>query len=384
MVRGGREVADFAVITVGAGVGYGLAIGNHVIRTADTGLGLGWALPAGSQRGRCVADGHRGCSTAMLSIPSICLQISAALGRPVDYAQALELADSGNQVAVAVLESAAKALGVLISAAANLTMVNTVVLGGEGAGPFHESGSHGSGGADSGARSRGRARDPAGDFSGFHPMGKRSRGRGHSSAGIRPLGCTCHGLAWQKRKEAATMPRIFSPRRSMHGRVSRFVMAALMLSVVAVVAGCAQQQPPGGTSATPTAAVTPATTEPSAAQSATGVDLTITLTESPQATPRTFRLVSSGSTPATESSLPDPAAALAAVEKHGEKIFFALPDPNRICTQQYGGPQIAVVTGWFHGREVEASFSRTDGCEISRWEALAPLFGALAGGTGAV
>ncbi|SEF01953.1 Sugar kinase of the NBD/HSP70 family, may contain an N-terminal HTH domain [Arthrobacter alpinus] len=127
----GREVADFAVITVGAGVGYGLAIRNHVIRTADTGLGLGGHFPLDPTGPMCM-DGHRGCSTAMLSIPSICLQISVALGRQVNYEQALELAEEGNRVAVAVLEAAAKALGVLIAAAANLAMVNTIVLGGEG------------------------------------------------------------------------------------------------------------------------------------------------------------------------------------------------------------------------------------------------------------
>ncbi|ALV47655.1 MarR family transcriptional regulator [Arthrobacter alpinus] len=127
----GREVADFAVITVGAGVGYGLAIRNHVIRTADTGLGLGGHFPLDPTGPMCM-DGHRGCSTAMLSIPSICLQISAALGRQVNYEQALELAEEGNRVAVAVLEAAGKALGGLIAAAANLAMVNTIVLGGEG------------------------------------------------------------------------------------------------------------------------------------------------------------------------------------------------------------------------------------------------------------
>ncbi|ALO68343.1 serine protease inhibitor [Arthrobacter alpinus] len=112
------------------------------------------------------------------------------------------------------------------------------------------------------------------------------------------------------------------------------------------------------------------------------MDLTITLTESPQATARTFRLVAEGATPAPESTLPDPAAALAAVEKYGEKMFFPVPDPNKVCTQQYGGPEIAQVTGWFHGKEVNATFKRTDGCEISQWQALAPLFGALGGGTG--
>lgn len=131
----GREVPDFAVITVGAGVGYGLTIRNHVIRTVDTGLGLGGHFPL-DPNGPLCAEGHRGCSTAMLSIPSICLQISAALGRPVDYGQALDLAAEGNRAAAAVLEAAAKSLGILIAAATNLTMVNTVVLGGEGVALF--------------------------------------------------------------------------------------------------------------------------------------------------------------------------------------------------------------------------------------------------------
>ncbi|MHA7268323.1 serine protease inhibitor [Arthrobacter sp. HLT1-20] len=170
------------------------------------------------------------------------------------------------------------------------------------------------------------------------------------------------------------MSRMSSLRSSAHAAGSRLAVAALLLSVVAVVAGCAQQQPgPGGTSAPSGIATPPAS-----------IDLAITLTEAPGAGPRTFRLVASGSTPAPESTLPDSAAALAAVEQHGEKIFFALPDPNRVCTQQYGGPQLATVTGTFKGRTVNAAFSRTDGCEISRWDALAPLFGALAGGTGAV
>ncbi|MHA7268322.1 ROK family protein [Arthrobacter sp. HLT1-20] len=127
----GKETADFAVITIGAGVGYGLVMRDHVRRTADMGLGLGGHFPLDPSGPLCM-DGHRGCSTAMLAIPSICAQISTALGRPVTYSQALELAAGGNRVAEAVFASAARALGKLIAAAANLTMVNTVVLGGEG------------------------------------------------------------------------------------------------------------------------------------------------------------------------------------------------------------------------------------------------------------
>lgn len=127
----GKETADFAVITIGAGVGYGLVIHDHVRRTVDTGLGLGGHFPLDPNGPFCM-DGHRGCSTAMLSIPSVCAQISTALGHPVTYSQALELAAGGNRVAEAVFAAAANGLGKLIAATANLTMVNTVVLGGEG------------------------------------------------------------------------------------------------------------------------------------------------------------------------------------------------------------------------------------------------------------
>jgi hypothetical protein len=70
------------------------------------------------------------------------------------------------------------------------------------------------------------------------------------------------------------------------------------------------------------------------------------------------------------------------VEKYGEDIFFPKPGPPRLCTQQYGGPQIAVVTGIFHGRPVSSIFRRTDGCEIARWNAMAPLLGSAGGAWG--
>lgn len=114
------------------------------------------------------------------------------------------------------------------------------------------------------------------------------------------------------------------------------------------------------------------------------VDLTILLTEAPGGPEHTFRLVASGGTPSAGSTLPDPAAALAAVQRFGEDIFFPRPGPPKMCTQQYGGPQVAVVTGWFLARKVHSRFSRTDGCEIARWRAMAPLLGGVAGSTGAI
>ncbi|WP_030559815.1 SSI family serine proteinase inhibitor [Streptomyces aureocirculatus] len=52
--------------------------------------------------------------------------------------------------------------------------------------------------------------------------------------------------------------------------------------------------------------------------------------------------------------------------------FKAVPR-GTMCTQQYGGPQTARVRGEWQGRHIDAAFSRTDGCEISRWNSLVPV-----------
>ena len=126
-----RGRTDFAVITVGAGVGYGLVINDRVIRTHDVGLGLLGHFPLDPAGPVCM-EGHRGCSTAMLSMPSMTAQVATALGRPVSYPEVLELAAAGNAAARAVVDSAGRALGHLVAAVSNIAMVSTVVLAGEG------------------------------------------------------------------------------------------------------------------------------------------------------------------------------------------------------------------------------------------------------------
>ncbi len=46
---------------------------------------------------------------------------------------------------------------------------------------------------------------------------------------------------------------------------------------------------------------------------------------------------------------------------------FAPTPPDAVCTQLYGGPQVATVRGTLRGRAVKATFARRDGCEIARW-----------------
>ena len=43
------------------------------------------------------------------------------------------------------------------------------------------------------------------------------------------------------------------------------------------------------------------------------------------------------------------------------------------CTQIYGGPEEATIRGTIRGASIDASFKRTDGCEIARWDKVKAL-----------
>jgi hypothetical protein len=53
---------------------------------------------------------------------------------------------------------------------------------------------------------------------------------------------------------------------------------------------------------------------------------------------------------------------------------FAPTPKSAACTLVYGGPEVADVRGRFRGRKVSAHFSRTNGCEIARWNRVRFLF----------
>ena len=54
--------------------------------------------------------------------------------------------------------------------------------------------------------------------------------------------------------------------------------------------------------------------------------------------------------------------------------LFAPTPAGTACTQIYGGPETARVTGTFRGRKIWALFTRRDGCAIARWNRVAFLF----------
>ena len=127
----GRGLDRFAVVTLGAGIGYGLVIHDEIVRNDDYGIGLigHWPL---DPFGPVCSEGHRGCAKAILTDAAISQSVSQALGRPLGYKAALNLAASGEPAARRIVDDAGRGLGRLLAAIANLTMPETVVIGGEG------------------------------------------------------------------------------------------------------------------------------------------------------------------------------------------------------------------------------------------------------------
>ena len=74
---------------------------------------------------------------------------------------------------------------------------------------------------------------------------------------------------------------------------------------------------------------------------------------------------------AAQGDHPEPAAACARVLRMDDPFEPLAPD--RICTEQYDGPQTAHVTGRWQGDEVDVQLTREDGCAIAQWDALIPL-----------
>ncbi|GAB3820466.1 ROK family transcriptional regulator [Tessaracoccus terricola] len=128
----GKGLSGFAVITIGAGVGYALVANNTVTRSHDAGLGLAAHVPLSAGGPRC-HEGHTGCAQAMLTDEFIASAASTALARTVDRDEALALAHHEPAVR-AVLEDSGQALGRLIALAANLSLQSDVILAGEGIG----------------------------------------------------------------------------------------------------------------------------------------------------------------------------------------------------------------------------------------------------------
>ena len=101
-----------------------------------------------------------------------------------------------------------------------------------------------------------------------------------------------------------------------------------------------------------------------------GTSLRIAVRASPGAPARltTLRCDPPGGTVA------QPARACRQLLTAGRAVFAPTP-PGTACTEIYGGPQEALVTGTLRGGKVWTRFRRRDGCEIARWNRVAFLLG---------
>ena len=160
---------------------------------------------------------------------------------------------------------------------------------------------------------------------------------------------------------------------------NRLPRSVIMLTAAALVlAGCAESDPGSAPSSSEPAPSPSASSSSPAAPPEAATSLSVELMAAGEAVTDTWTLECDGANPAGESGAPDPAAACAALAENGTGLF-AEPGSDVACTMQYGGPQRATVSGTVDGEEVEAEFAASDGCQISRWEALSGLLGPATG-----
>ncbi|MEW2296541.1 ROK family transcriptional regulator [Streptomyces sp. NPDC006743] len=128
----GVGLSDFAVVTVGAGIGCGLVVHGRVVAGAHGVAGeIGHVTvdPAGPPC-RC---GNQGCVEAIAGDAAIVRRISDATGREVaDAAEAVALARQGVAGAREAYARAGEAIGRGIATVANLLGPERVIISGEG------------------------------------------------------------------------------------------------------------------------------------------------------------------------------------------------------------------------------------------------------------
>jgi hypothetical protein len=178
-------------------------------------------------------------------------------------------------------------------------------------------------------------------------------------------------------------------------------VAVLGLALVVVAAGCGsgsgdddEARSSGGRHGTTTTTVetttttvdtttttgAPGTTLPPADPSVV-ISLSVEVTAVPGEVPQTASL-SCGDAAAGSGFLADPAAAQAACNllhnnQAADQRLIQGPDPNLLCIELYGGPEVAKVSGIIHGQSVNTTIDRTDGCGTAAWDLLNPLLTAV-------
>ncbi|VXC35281.1 Subtilisin inhibitor-like [Arthrobacter sp. 9AX] len=135
---------------------------------------------------------------------------------------------------------------------------------------------------------------------------------------------------------------------------------------------------PDAESTVPAPAPAPATGPP-AGPGQGNAELAITLRPSPGEPEVHYTLVCVNGAADAESKHPTADAACAALKNNAAIVASPAVRTDQACTEQYGGPQEAQVTGVVDGVPVDDAFKRTNGCEIGSWDAAKDVIGAAGG-----
>lgn len=181
--------------------------------------------------------------------------------------------------------------------------------------------------------------------------------------------------------------------------------AAALLVAAALMSACTAAPGPGGpSSSTPAASASstpgtsgtsstpapdietsvpapapPSAPAPPAGPGAGNAELAIMVKPSESEPAINYTLVCQNGVPAAESKHPAAEAACAALKNNAALLSPSTKSTAQACTEQYGGPQRATVTGIVDDTPIDVTFTRTNGCEISDWNAAQDILGAAGG-----
>lgn len=144
-------------------------------------------------------------------------------------------------------------------------------------------------------------------------------------------------------------------------RHARFQALPVALAAVLLLASCADKEEDPGMS-----------TPPSSEQ-AGSIVLDIVVRADGQTQSAAYSLQCSGVS-ALASSLHPRADEACSLVSENPQILDPTPSPGtQMCTEQYGGPATASVTGTVDGKAVSRDFDLKNGCGISAWNDALPL-----------
>ncbi|TDE89602.1 ROK family transcriptional regulator [Occultella glacieicola] len=127
-----RGLDDFALVTIGTGIGSALVVDGALIRGAHSVAGEIGHLPVGDPSVLCRCGGH-GCVEAEASTAALLSRCREVAGEPeLSLRDAVERARSGDAAIAAVFVRAGHLIGLAIASVANIIGPAQVIVSGEG------------------------------------------------------------------------------------------------------------------------------------------------------------------------------------------------------------------------------------------------------------